>query len=163
LRRAVPIEQKFALVQHDGKNMLMEFRHNEGGQEKSGEIDQRTRFRINNLAGLLSQPKEQVFCIPRCIGWEYLPAQNNIAVLFEIAQDRQPRPISLFQLLDLKGVKLGQRFHLALALSRCITQLRMVKWVRLLVHTHVFISCNRLTLIYIGSRILSQRKYFVLP
>ncbi|KAF1993521.1 hypothetical protein P154DRAFT_582720 [Amniculicola lignicola CBS 123094] len=130
LRKAVPVESRFGLVQQDGKTFLMEHRRYEG-QEEQGQIDQRTRSRINDLAGLLQQPKEQVFCIPPCVGWKYLPSRGTIAFLFETPYGHEPHPISLYQLLDMKGVKLtlGQRFKLATALAKCITQLQMVKWV----------------------------------
>ncbi|KAF2012844.1 hypothetical protein BU24DRAFT_374656 [Aaosphaeria arxii CBS 175.79] len=131
LYSATPVEQRFALVRHDNKSFLLEYRRNDGHIHQPGELDQRTRLRVNNLAGLLSQPKEKVFCIPRCIGWEYLSEKNSIAFVFEISGHQQPKPISLFQLLDLKTVRLGltQKFRLALSLSKCITQLQLVKWV----------------------------------
>ncbi|KAF2248889.1 hypothetical protein BU26DRAFT_308653 [Trematosphaeria pertusa] len=131
LRRATPVEERFALVQEDGKTFLMEHRRYDGQPDVAGEIDSRTRIRINDLAGLLSQPKEKVFCIPRCVGWKYVQSQSDIAFLFETPQGCIPEPVSLYRLLDMKTVKLtlGQRFKLASALAKCITQLQMVKWV----------------------------------
>lgn len=130
-RNAVPVEQRFALVQHDGCVFLMEHRRNDGPQPQSGTLDQRTKQRVNDLAGLLSQPKEQVFCIPQCIGWTYNPSKDRISFLFETPAGHEPTPTSLHQLLDMKNVKLnlGQRFKLALALAKCIAQLQLVKWV----------------------------------
>ncbi|KAF2866395.1 hypothetical protein BDV95DRAFT_584646 [Massariosphaeria phaeospora] len=131
LRRAAPVEDRFALCHDDGKTFLMEHRRYEGQHDSSGEVDSRTKELVNNLAGLLSQPKEQVFCIPRCVGWKYLQSRSTIAFLFETPGGYQPNPISLYRLLDTKGVKLtlGERFRLATALAKCVTQLQMVKWV----------------------------------
>lgn len=116
LRRATPVEERFALVQEDGKTFLMEHRRYDGQPDVAGEIDSRTRIRINDLAGLLSQPKEKVFCIPRCVGWKYVQSQSDIAFLFETPQGCIPEPVSLYRLLDMKTVKLtlGQRFKYAI-------------------------------------------------
>ena len=134
LQNVVPGEQWFTVVQHKGRSYLMDRRYNESNQSQSGELDDRTRLRINDLAGLLSQPKEKVFCIPRCVGWKYLSEKDYIAFLFETPESRHPCPISLYELQDMKTVKptLGQRFRLALALAKCITQLQMVKWVSII-------------------------------
>jgi hypothetical protein len=131
LRKASPVEERFALIHHEGKTYLQEHRRYEGGHDAYEEVDQRTKLRINDLAKLLHQPKERVFCIPRCIGWRYQPGRNNIAFVFETPAECQSQPISLYRLLDMKNVKLtlGQRFRLALALAKCMAQLQMVKWV----------------------------------
>lgn len=133
LKNAAPVEQRFALIQHDGRIFLAEYRRGGQPQVQKGIIDQRTKQRMNDLASLLSQPKEKVFCIPRCVGWTHIPSNDNTAFLFEIPEDHEPNPTSLYQLLDMKNVKLnlGQRFKLALALSNCIASLQLVKWVRL--------------------------------
>jgi hypothetical protein len=95
------------------------------------DVDARTRGRIESLAKLLHQPKEQVFRVLPCVGWKYLPRQSSIAFVFEV----QPKPIgatvSLQRLLlntDLRP-ELGDKFRLALGLSKCIAQMHMVQWV----------------------------------
>ncbi|KAK2807869.1 hypothetical protein FQN50_005258 [Emmonsiellopsis sp. PD_5] len=55
----------------------------------AGPIDSRTKTRINALAKLLHQPKEQIFRVLPCIGWKYLPQHDSISFVFEV----QPRPV----------------------------------------------------------------------
>ena len=112
LRKAVTIENRFALVFTDGKTFLIEDRRFDGQLDHSGQVDSRTKERIDRLVGLLSQPKEKVFCIPRCVGWKHVPTRGSITFVFETPAERQPEPISLYHLLDTKGLKLtlGQRF-----------------------------------------------------
>lgn len=131
LRRATPVEDRFALVRYENKTFLQEHRRYDGAHDPFAGVDERTKLRIDDLAKLLHQPKEKVFCIPRCVGWKYIPGRSSIAFVFETPEGCQPGPISLYRLLDMKTVKLtlGQRFRLALALAKCITQLQMVKWV----------------------------------
>ncbi|KAF2202012.1 hypothetical protein GQ43DRAFT_471252 [Delitschia confertaspora ATCC 74209] len=131
LRKASPVEERFALIQHQGKTYLQEHRRYDGAHDPFEEVDERTKLRIDDLARLLHQPKERVFCIPRCIGWRYIPGRGSIAFVFEIPENCESQPVSLYRLLDMKNIKLtlGQRFHLALALAKCMTQLQMVKWV----------------------------------
>ncbi|KAI9692661.1 MAG: hypothetical protein M1820_009495 [Bogoriella megaspora] len=131
LRRATPVEGRFGLFRYESRTFLQEHQRYDGAYDPSAKIDERTKLRIDDLAKLLHQPKEKVFCIPRCVGWKYLPERSSIAFVFETPEGCQPEPISLYKLLDMKTVKLtlGQRFKLALALARCITQLQMVKWV----------------------------------
>jgi hypothetical protein len=95
-------------------------------------VDPRTRLKIESLASLLHQPKEQIFRILPCVGWRYLPAQSSIAFVFEIQPPPLGSPVSLQRLLfdRLDRPELGDRFRLALGLSKCIAQLHMVQWVR---------------------------------
>lgn len=131
LAAAAPIERCFSLLDHRGRKYLQEHRHCESSYD--GQLNQRTRARVDELAKLLHQPKELVFCIPRCIGWKYLPTTQSVAFVFELpsADDVQPEPQSLFRVLGSKDarISLGDRFRLALALARCVSQLHMVKWV----------------------------------
>lgn len=141
MRNATPLEDlgnSFSLVEHDGKAFLQESRTYEripqslGAPPSSAEIDQRTERRINNLARLLHQPKEKIFCIPHCIGWKYLPGRNSIPFVFEIPAGCLPKPMSLHRILEEKpNLTMGHRYKLALALANCIKQLHMVKWVYL--------------------------------
>ena len=131
LRRATPVENRFALLRYENKAFLQEHRRYDAAHDPLAGIDERTKLRIDDLARLLHQPKEKVFCIPRCVGWKYIPERSSIAFVFEPPEGCQPGPISLYRLLDMKTVRLtlGQRFRLALALAKCIAQLQMVKWV----------------------------------
>lgn len=66
LHSAVSIEKLFALVQHDGKGMLVACRRNDCAPVRSGDLDDRTKVLIKD-ASLLSHPKDQVFCTPRAV------------------------------------------------------------------------------------------------
>jgi hypothetical protein len=128
-----PVEERFGLIVWDGKRYLQENRsYDENRHGSSKEIDLRTKDRVDGLAKLLRQPKEQVFCIPRCVGWKYIPSGRRIAFAFEIPPNVHTEPISLRKLLDGTSFKpeLGDKFQLAFGLARCISQLQMVKWVR---------------------------------
>ena len=61
--------EHFAIFQKDGVNLLRENRVYEGHHDQADELDPITRSRVDALAKLLQQPKEQVFRIPRCTGW----------------------------------------------------------------------------------------------
>ncbi|KAJ5151045.1 uncharacterized protein N7482_010297 [Penicillium canariense] len=92
------------------------------------DIDRRTRGRIESLAKLLHQPKEQVFRVLPCVGWKYLPSQSSIAFVFEVQPKPIGAPVSLQRLLfnaDLRP-ELGDKFRLALGLSQCIAQMHML-------------------------------------
>ncbi|KAJ6128463.1 hypothetical protein N7471_009680 [Penicillium samsonianum] len=94
------------------------------------EVDSRTKNRIEALAKLLHQPKERVFRVLPCVGWKYLPDQSSIAFVFEVQPKPIGAPVSLQRLLfkdDLRP-ELGDKFHLALGLSKCIAQMHMVQW-----------------------------------
>ncbi len=97
-------------------------------------LDGRTRKKVDDLAKLLHQPKEQVFRIPRCVGWKFMPMQKSIGFVFEMPSTQDAQPISLLRLLSSSEAKpeLGDKFRLALNLARCISQLHMVKWVSML-------------------------------
>jgi hypothetical protein len=128
-----PVEERFGLMQVNGMRFLQENRsydeHRHG--TSSTEVDPRTRDRVDGLAKLLQHPKERVFCIPRCVGWKYVPSARRIAFAFEIPADVTTEPVSLRRLLDgTEKPELGDKFQLAFGLARCIAQLQMVKWVR---------------------------------
>jgi hypothetical protein len=82
-------------------------------------VDLRTRNRIDSLAKLLRQPK-------------YLSNQKSIAFVFEVQPKPEGEPISLLRLLfdPDRRPALGDKFRLALGLSRAVSQIHMVKWVR---------------------------------
>ncbi|RDL32383.1 uncharacterized protein BP5553_08839 [Venustampulla echinocandica] len=127
-----PVEERFGLMQLNGMRFLQENRsydeHRHGSS--STEVDPRTRDRVDGLAKLLQHPKERVFCIPRCVGWKYVPSARRIAFAFEIPADITTEPVSLRRLLDgTEKPELGDKFQLAFGLARCIAQLQMVKWV----------------------------------
>jgi hypothetical protein len=89
------------------------------------------RTRIDALAKLLHQPKELVFRIPRCLGWKYNKTDKTVAFVFDIDRPVDCAPISLLTLLGDNTIKisLGDKFRIALGLTRCISQLHMVHWV----------------------------------
>jgi hypothetical protein len=95
-------------------------------------VDLRTRHKVESLASLLHQPKEQLFRILPCVGWKYLPAHGSIAFVFEIQPQPLGSPVSLQRLLFDRPDRpeLRDRFRLALGLAKCIAQLHMVQWVR---------------------------------
>ena len=99
-----------------------------------GCLDTRTKNRVESLSKLLHQPKEQVFRIPKCIGWKYLAPDNVVAFVFEAQQLSSEGPVSLLQLLfgdenhPTSKPGLGQVFRLALGLATCVAQLHMVGW-----------------------------------
>ncbi|KAK2742777.1 hypothetical protein FQN55_007720 [Onygenales sp. PD_40] len=96
----------------------------------AGPIDSRTKTRINALAKLLHQPKEQIFRVLPCIGWKYLPQHGSISFVFEVQPRPVGAPVSLQRLLfdSRRRPGLGDKFRLALGLSKCITQMHMVQW-----------------------------------
>ena len=132
-----PNQGLFALFHKDGKTFVQEnHAYNEVGNIGSSGVaaaalDARTKNRVDSLAKLLHQPKEQVFRIPPCEGWKYLPDQGSIAFVFEVHSTLSAEPMSLLRLLSSTETKpeLGDKFRLALGLARCIAQLHMVKWV----------------------------------
>ncbi|OMP87512.1 hypothetical protein BK809_0007599 [Diplodia seriata] len=122
LRAALSVEKRFGLLEYNNCKYLQE--------NQLCDLNPRTRVRLDELTKLLNQPKELHFCIPRCVGWKYLPGSQSVAIVFELPIDAEPAPQSLFRILGSRGTRLslGDRFKLALALSRCIAQLHMVKW-----------------------------------
>ncbi|KAH8777026.1 hypothetical protein F5882DRAFT_503016 [Hyaloscypha sp. PMI_1271] len=138
LQSTIPVSTKFSIAHADGRTLLLEkFAYDHLPSTSSEnlqmqDISPRTRRRVDALAKLLRQPKEQVFRIPRCIGWKYHAQQKSIAFVFEIQPERlNGMPMDLLQLLGDREarVSLGDKFMLALALAKCISQLHMVKWV----------------------------------
>jgi hypothetical protein len=125
------VESRFAVFRYEEKTFLQEVREHENGYALAKDLDQRTKERVNGLASLLSQPKEDMFCIPRCIGWQYIPSKSRIAFVFETPVEVSERPVSLLHLLNSKDVKvsLSQRAALASVLAKCVSQLHLVKWV----------------------------------
>ncbi|KAL3421517.1 hypothetical protein PVAG01_07961 [Phlyctema vagabunda] len=133
LTHSKTVEERFALVTTKESRLLQENRSYEANHHrcKDAGIDTRTKDRVDGLAKLLQQPKDQVFCIPRCMGWKYLPDQARIAFAFEIPSGINSDPLSLHRLLAMPNVKptLGDKFRLAFKLANCMAQLQMVKWV----------------------------------
>ncbi|KAF4473603.1 het-s domain [Fusarium agapanthi] len=96
----------------------------------SSEIDQQTRSRLNGLVALLQQPKGQVFRIPKCIGWRFLPTSRDIAFIFESPGALGTQQRSLLRLFGDPSIKpsLQDKFNLAHNLATSISQLQMVQW-----------------------------------
>jgi hypothetical protein len=136
LTDSTPLSTKFSTVYVEGRTVLLErFTYDhvphtvpEGPTTQS--ISPRTRRCVDALAKLLRQPKEQVFRIPRCLGWKFLAEKKSIAFVYETQPERSNIvPVDLLQLLGNREarVSLGDKFMLALALAKCISQLHMVK------------------------------------
>ena len=121
----------FAVFVRNGQSYLRESRSYDGRGCYVRELEPIAKGRVDSLARLLYQPKEQIFRIPRCTGWRYIAEQNNIAFVFDNPSSQNSTPISLRQLLASRDEKLSldSLFHLAHDLARCIAQLQMVKWV----------------------------------
>ena len=155
------VEERFATAHWYGKKILLERRRYEVDytEKSSGVLNGRYLKEVNSLASLLRQPKEQVFRIPRCLGWKYASQQQTILFAFEIEGNSDQTPISLLRLLqmDLK-LSLNDKFKLALALATCVAQLQMVKWVIELEGRCI----DLLTNLTKGTRKLSEREYPIL-
>jgi hypothetical protein len=123
-----PIEDRFFTFNKSGKSYLQdtcEYKVN------SSEIDHQTRSRLNGLVSLLQQPKGQVFRIPKCIGWRFLPPSRDIAFIFESPGAAGTQPRSLLRLFEDPSMEpsLQDKFNLAHNLAKSISQLQMVQWV----------------------------------
>ncbi|KAK0513088.1 hypothetical protein JMJ35_004074 [Cladonia borealis] len=125
------VDGEFAVLNCIGARVLEESRTYVPFPQTPHGLDPRTKDRVDALARLLQQPKEQVFRIPRCIGWKFVSSQNRIAFLFEVLPDVKPQPVSLIKLLENLDMKmsLGGKFRLAHSLAKCMAQLHMVRWV----------------------------------
>ncbi len=153
------VDGEFAVLNCIGARVLEESRTYVPFPQTPHGLDPRTKDRVDALARLLQQPKEQVFRIPRCIGWKFVSSHNRIAFLFEVPPDVKPQPVSLIKLLENLDMKmsLGGKFRLAHSLAKCMAQLHMVRWVGMQSATSVIV------LILEGSRVISQRKCPLLP
>ncbi|KAL2846887.1 hypothetical protein BJY01DRAFT_213151 [Aspergillus pseudoustus] len=129
LRDIQPIKHQGALTAFtkDGAAYVQE-NHKYIGQDSM--VDARTKHKIESLARLLHQPKEQLFRILPCVGWKFLPAHSCITFVFEIPSRPLGIPVSLQSRLFNRSERpeLGDRFRLALGLAKCIAQLHMVQW-----------------------------------
>ncbi|OCK87100.1 uncharacterized protein K441DRAFT_671229 [Cenococcum geophilum 1.58] len=126
------VVDKFGVLHWESKPVLVEYRSYSPESPVPVELDDRTRDLVDKLANLLRQPKEVVFRTPCCRGWVRQMQQNRVAYIFAIPEAVDPWPISLLNILssnDLPPPSLSQRFWLAVKLSRCISQLQLVKWV----------------------------------
>jgi len=126
-----PIEGNFSVIKAGNIPFLQEDRPYTSPPRSLSEVDPRTRDRVNLLAKILEQRKEQVFRIPHCIGWKYEPITKRIGFIFAIPNGVQAQPISLIKLLNDEEahVQLGKKFKLAHGLAECIAKLHMVRWV----------------------------------
>ncbi|GAP82493.2 putative protein kinase-like [Rosellinia necatrix] len=123
---------KFGVFTWEGKPVLVEYRSYAPESPVPIELDDRTRDLVDQLANLLHQPKEIVFRTPCCEGWVRQMQQNRVIFMFAIPETVDPTPVSLLKVLsvnDQAPPSLSQRFQLAVKLSRCISQLQLVKWV----------------------------------
>ncbi|KAL2871163.1 uncharacterized protein BJX67DRAFT_218534 [Aspergillus lucknowensis] len=137
LQNVTPVEHQglFTVLLKDSHAYIQEnHRYNitmpaHGTSPASSSLDARTKGRIESLARLLHQPKEQIFRILPCVGWRKIPDQDAVAFIFEL-QNPLGAPVSLQRILhESKFVpSLGDRFRLALELSQCMAQIHMVQW-----------------------------------
>ncbi|UKZ69954.1 uncharacterized protein TrAtP1_010957 [Trichoderma atroviride] len=131
LKDVKSVEDRFGVLEWRNKPMLVEYRPYQTGSPVAVEMSSRTRYLVNNLANLLHQPKEMGFRTPYCEGWVSQMQHNRVAFMFVIPDAVEPTPVSLLSLLSSESPPptLGQKFWLAARLSRCISQLQLVKWV----------------------------------
>ena len=145
----LPISQRFAIFEYDRRSYLVENRPYEGVILNSSDIEPLAAHRIDALARLLQQPKEQIFRIPRCIGWRHIQRRHSIAFIYENPTPQCGQLINLNSLFrsDQERPSLGSRFSLAYGLAKGIAQLHLVKWVSsrriTLINTDFAISCTR--------------------
>ncbi|KAF2813270.1 uncharacterized protein BDZ99DRAFT_486568 [Mytilinidion resinicola] len=120
----------FSIFDWDGVQALVEYRKYAPEASICVDLDDCTKGRVEHLARLLHQPKEQIFRTLSCKGWIRDPLQNQIAFVFTVP-NATGTPCSLLRAINTPGQKpmLGQKFRLAHELSRCISQLQLVKWV----------------------------------
>jgi hypothetical protein len=126
------VGERFEIARRENDSFLLEYRSYSPSAPVSVELDGRTRDLVDRLANLLHQPKEIGFRTPSCVGWFRGRKDNKVAYVFNIPVGFDPSPISLLDVLesgDLAAPSLSERFKLALRLSRCISQLQLVKWV----------------------------------
>jgi hypothetical protein len=132
---AVEHQGMFAIFTKEGRTYIQENHHYSAAATlvplAENDVDPRTKMRVESLARLLHQPKERVFRILSCTGWKYLPGQCCIAFVFEVQPKPIGAPVSLQRLLFNSNIRpgLGDRFRLALGLSKCVAQMHMVQWV----------------------------------
>lgn len=138
LNSVTTYEDRFGVIDWDGKPMLVEYRSYNLLSPVPVDLDPRSKDLVDSLANLLHQPKEMVFRIPRCTGWVRQVALNRVAYIFAVPDGAEPAPISLLKALPTPGSgassqvptpSLGHRFQLAHKLAKCISQLQLVKWV----------------------------------
>ncbi|KAF2016799.1 hypothetical protein BU24DRAFT_392188 [Aaosphaeria arxii CBS 175.79] len=123
------VEDRFVTFSENGRSYLQDTC--EYKVESSDGVDHQTKSRLNGLASLLQQPKGQVFRIPKCIGWRFLPFSRDIAFIFESPGPLGSQPRSLKRLFEMPDVKpsLRDKFALSYSLAKSISQLQMVQWV----------------------------------
>lgn len=133
VENATVFGDKFGIFYWEGKACLVEYRSYSPDSPVPIPLDDRTRDLVDKLANLLHQPKEIAFRAPSCQGWVRQTQQNRVAYMFSLPEAAEPCPTSLLDILSANNShppSLSQRFCLAVKLSRCISQLHLVKWVR---------------------------------
>ena len=128
-----PASEHFTVFNKNNQSYLVENRPYKGRWGHVDELDPVAKGRVDALAKLLQQPKEQVFRIPRCTGWKHISSQKSTAFVFENPSPQSSKLTSLKDLVASKDEKpsLGSKFQLAHGLARGIAQLHMVRWVSL--------------------------------
>lgn len=129
-QRSALLEGRFRMFDWGQAPVFVEYRRRLAGIDNhQGLMDHRTKIRVEKLARLLHQPKEQVFRTPSCIGWLVDPINNDIGFVYAVPQ-ATGMPMSLLRAFDIKDLRasLGQKFRLAHELARCVSQLQLVKW-----------------------------------
>ncbi|KAF2147002.1 uncharacterized protein K452DRAFT_354493 [Aplosporella prunicola CBS 121167] len=124
-------DERLLMIERNGQNFLLEYRAVETTQGLGHTLDARTKTLIEELARILHEPKELAFCMLHCLGWKRIPGSQRVGLIFEIPGGVVPKPTNLFHMLGSRVFlpELGERYKLAFALARCISQLQLVKWV----------------------------------
>ncbi|KAL9102753.1 MAG: hypothetical protein Q9187_009086, partial [Circinaria calcarea] len=125
-----PAPEHFVVFTKHNQNYLVENRPYEGREGHADELHPVAKGRVDALAKLLQQPKEQVFRIPRCVGWKYIISQKSTAFVFENPSPQCSKSTSLKDIIASNNEKpsLESKFELAYGLARGISQLHMVRW-----------------------------------
>ena len=126
-----PATERVKVIQKDQGSYLLEHRPYQFPDGQDSVLDPLTSHRVNALARLLGQHKEQIFRIPRCTGWKYLEFHKATIFVFENPSPQCINPVTLRELIDTDHEKpsLGSKFQLAHSLAQGIAQLHLVKWV----------------------------------
>lgn len=132
---AEPIRDgSFSILTHRKPTILIERRSYAPQSSIPVEMDSRTHDLVDQLASLLHQRKGAVFRTPPCQGWIKTSNNNTVAFIFHVPESLEPSPTSMLDILrsnDMASPSLGSRFWLAAKLAKFVSQLQLVKWVRL--------------------------------
>ncbi|KAF7537353.1 hypothetical protein G7054_g3859 [Neopestalotiopsis clavispora] len=124
-----PVESRYSILKGSDRALLQESFDNHATY--TGSVDNQTRTRLNSLATLLRQRKDdQVFRIPKCLGWR-VAAGTRTSFVFEYPGSLNSLPMSLHHILSSRAIEIdkGSQYSLAYSLACSMAQLHMVQWV----------------------------------